>query len=189
MLAQIHYWTATIYSACLLCMAIWIPLVRRLPPERCMGRFSRVLVIYHPFILVLLGVILMTGAMLITELKIRIGVEFFEVMFHSLGQKLLIFFLIALYSSHMFFGVGLKLTRANAPLELREFEMPMEDQLSDPAAASYGNHREPRSDHLRLRFGCHLGVAGDSARTFFSGGAGATPASIAFVIKSGGKTR
>ncbi len=129
MLAQIHYWTATIYSACLLCMAIWIPLVRRLPPERCMGRFSRVLVIYHPFILVLLGVILMTGAMLITELKIRIGVEFFEVMFHSLGQKLLIFFLIALYSSHMFFGVGLKLTRANAPLELREFEMPMEDQL------------------------------------------------------------
>ena len=71
----------------------------------------------------------MTGAMLITELKIRIGVEFFEVMFHSLGQKLLIFFLIALYSSHMFFGVGLKLTRANAPLELREFEMPMEDQL------------------------------------------------------------
>ena len=129
MLTQIHYWTATIYSACLLCMAIWIPLVRRLPPERCMGRFSRVLVIYHPFILVLLGVILMTGAMLITDLKIRVGVEFFEVMFHSLGQKLLIFFLIALYSSHMFFGVGLKLTRANAPLELREFEMPMEDQL------------------------------------------------------------
>ena len=29
----------------------------------------------------------------------------------------------------LFFGVGLKLTRANAPLELREFEMPMEDQL------------------------------------------------------------
>ena len=94
-----------------------------------MGRFSRVLVIYHPFILVLLGIILMTGAMLITELKVRIGVEFFEVMFHSLGQKLLIFFLIALYSAHMFFGFGLKVTRANAPLELRQFEMPMEDQL------------------------------------------------------------
>ncbi len=129
MLSQIHYWTATIYAVCLLCMAIWIPFLRRLPPERCMGRFCRVLVIYHPFILILLGVILMTGAMLITDLKVRIGTQFFEVMFHSLGQKLLIFFLIALYSSHMFFGVGLKVTRANAPPELREFEMPMEDQL------------------------------------------------------------
>lgn len=94
-----------------------------------MGRFTKILVIYHPVILVLLGIILMTGAMLITELKVRIGVQFFEVMFHSLGQKLLVFFLIALYSAHMFFGVGLKVTRANAPLELREFEMPIEDQL------------------------------------------------------------
>ena len=94
-----------------------------------MGRFSSVLVYYHPFILVLLGVILMVGAMLITELKIKIGVRFFEVMFHSLGLKLLLFFIIALYSSHMFYGIGLKLTRANAPPELREFEMPMEDQL------------------------------------------------------------
>ena len=94
-----------------------------------MGRFTKILVIYHPVILVLLGIILMTGAMLITELKVRIGVQFFEVMFHSLGQKLLIFFLIALYSAHMFFGVGLKVTRANAPPELRQFEMPIEDQL------------------------------------------------------------
>ncbi|MFQ5693800.1 MAG: hypothetical protein ACE5IM_12240 [Nitrospinota bacterium] len=129
MLIQIHYWTATVYLACLLFMAIWIPFLRRLPPERRMGRFARVLVLYHPLILVLMGIVLMTGAMLITELKIRIGVRFFEVMFQSLGQKLLLFFVIALYSSHMFFGIGLKVTRANAPPELREFEMPMEDQL------------------------------------------------------------
>ncbi|MFQ5912421.1 MAG: hypothetical protein ACE5JS_04495 [Nitrospinota bacterium] len=129
MLLQIHYWTATVYLASLLGMAIWIPLLRRHPPEKRMGRFAQALVFYHPFILVLLGVILMTGAMLITELKVRIGVRFFEVMFHSLGQKLLIFFIVALYSSHMFFGIGLKVTRANAPPELREFEMAMEDQL------------------------------------------------------------
>ncbi len=129
MLLQVHYWTAAVYVACLLGMAIWIPFLRRLPPEKCMGRFSSVLVYYHPFILVLLGVIMMAGAMLITELKIKIGVRFFDVMFHSLGLKLLLFFIIALYSSHMFYGIGLKLTRANAPPELREFEMPMEDQL------------------------------------------------------------
>ncbi|MBI2881216.1 MAG: hypothetical protein HYY21_06485 [Candidatus Tectomicrobia bacterium] len=129
MLLQIHSWTATVYLACLLWMAIWIPLLRRLPPETCMSRFAKALVFYHPFVLVLLGVLLMTGAMLITELKIQIGVRFFEVVFHSLGQKLLIFFVIALYSSHMFFGIGLKVTRANAPLELRQFEMPLDDQL------------------------------------------------------------
>lgn len=129
MLLQIHYWSATLYCLCLILMALWIPLLRRLPPGECMGRFTKILVIYHPVILVLLGIILMTGAMLITELKVRIGVQFFEVMFHSLGQKLLIFFLIALYSAHMFFGVGLKVTRANAPPELRQFEMPIEDQL------------------------------------------------------------
>ncbi len=129
MLLQIHYWSATFYCLCLILMALWIPFLRRLPPGECMGRFTKILVIYHPVILVLLGIILMTGAMLITELKVRIGVQFFEVMFHSLGQKLLIFFLIALYSAHMFFGVGLKVTRANAPPELRQFEMPIEDQL------------------------------------------------------------
>ena len=36
---------------------------------------------------------------------------------------------LGLAAGYMFFGVGLKVTRANAPAELREFEMPMKDQL------------------------------------------------------------
>ncbi len=130
MLLKVHLFAAIIYIASLFAMGVLaIPLLRRKAPEECMARVAGILRFYHPYALFLLGLLLMTGAFLLTDLKIAIGANFFTITYKSLSLKLLLVFLIIFFSSHQFFGVGLKLTRANAPLELREFTMPIEEQM------------------------------------------------------------
>lgn len=137
MLLKLHLFSGILYLASLLAMGgLAIPLFGRRAPEECMARVAGLLRFYHPFLLFLLGLLLMTGAFLLTDLKIALGVDFFTITFKALGLKLLLVFFLILYSTHQFFGVGLKLTRANPPPRLRLPRPPdvLRGAFSDPQA-------------------------------------------------------
>ena len=73
---------------------------------------ARVITVVHPISLASLGVLIITGAAMLTDLKAALGGRYFSQLFSTLGPKLLVVFVLALLNSYQFFGLGLRLTRS-----------------------------------------------------------------------------
>lgn len=117
-----YFWLlyAHILAACLYQGALvffWLlmrHLRRRLPPAEFAGEITSILRFYHPFVLVCMGALIMTGAWYLTGLKMAMGPAFGR-LFVPLGLKLLTVFLMMMGVSFQFFAVGLRLTRGTGP--------------------------------------------------------------------------
>jgi hypothetical protein len=68
--------------------------------------------VVHPISLASLGLLILTGAAMLTDLKAALGGRYFGQLFSTLGPKLLMVFILALLNSYQFFGLGLRLTRS-----------------------------------------------------------------------------
>ena len=72
---------------------------------------------FHPFYLACVGVLIMSGAFYLTNLKAGLGAEYFPRLIKVLGLKLLFVFILAMLASYQCFGVGLPLERSYLPPE------------------------------------------------------------------------
>ncbi len=87
---------------------------RRLSPDEFAGEVTLILRFYQPFILICMGVLIMTGAWYLTGLKMAMGPAFGR-LFVPLGMKLGTVFVLIMGMSFQFFGLGLRLTRGMGP--------------------------------------------------------------------------
>ena len=78
---------------------------------RAIGQMVKIV---HPILLGALGLLIMSGAAMLTDLKAALGTRYFSQLFVTLGPKLLLVFILALLNSYQFFGLGLPLTRSIA---------------------------------------------------------------------------
>lgn len=110
-----HILAACLYQGALVFFSLLMGhLRRRLSPEEFAGEVVSILRFYHPFILVCMGLLIMTGAWYLTGLKMAMGPSFGK-LFVPLGLKLLTVFLMMMGISFQFFAVGLRLTRGTGP--------------------------------------------------------------------------
>lgn len=91
-----------------------INLKKRLTPDEFSGEVAALLRFYHPFILICMGVLIMTGAWYLTGLKAAMGANFGR-LFLPLGLKLAAVFVLVMGMSFQFFAIGLRLTRGTGP--------------------------------------------------------------------------
>lgn len=92
-----------------------IPAARRFPEaQRTLQAVAQVVKVVHPISLASLGLLIITGAAMLTDLKAALGGHYFSHLFSTLGPKLLAVFILAMLNSYQFFGVGLRLTRSMA---------------------------------------------------------------------------
>ena len=90
-----------------------IPAARRYQEARqTLQSIARVITVVHPISLAALGLLIITGAAMLTDLKAALGGRYFSHLFSTLGPKLLVVFILALLNSYQFFGLGLRLTRS-----------------------------------------------------------------------------
>lgn len=87
---------------------------KRLNPEEFAGEVVSILRFYHPFVLLCMGILIMSGAWYLTGVKVAMGPNFGTI-FVPLGLKLGSVFLIMMGLSFQFFGLGLRLTRGMGP--------------------------------------------------------------------------
>ena len=87
---------------------------KRLSPDEFAGEVVSILRFYHPFILLCMGILIMSGAWYLTGVKIAMGPSF-GALFVPLGLKLGVVFLAVMGLSFQFFGLGLRLTRGIGP--------------------------------------------------------------------------
>ena len=87
---------------------------KRLSKEEFAGEIVSILRFYHPFILLCMGTLIMTGAWYLTGLKISMGPSFSK-LFVPLGSKLLSVFFLVIGMCFQFFAIGLRLTRGIGP--------------------------------------------------------------------------
>ena len=107
-----------------------IPAARRYQEARqALQSIARVITVVHPISLASLGVLIITGAAMLTDLKAALGGRYFSQLFSTLGPKLLVVFVLALLNSYQFFGVGLRLTRSLAG-GVAEQEVITDDQMA-----------------------------------------------------------
>ncbi len=86
----------------------------RLSPDEFAGEVAQILRFYHPFILLCMGVLIMTGAWYLTGIKMAMGPAFGR-LFVPLGMKLAAVFVLIMGMSFQFFALGLRLTRGIGP--------------------------------------------------------------------------
>lgn len=94
---------------------IYIPRLRRVAPPSPQGAVPLVVAgmrVFHPFYLGCVGVLIVSGGLYLTRLKVGMGPEFFPRVVGVLGTKLLLVFLLAMLSSYQCFGVGIPLERS-----------------------------------------------------------------------------
>ena len=110
-----HILAACLYAGAVAFFALLLrSLRRRLKPEEFAGEITEIVRFYHPFILVCMGVLIMTGAWYLTGLKAAMGPGFGRI-FVPLGLKLGAVFLMVMGMSFQFFALGLRLTRGTGP--------------------------------------------------------------------------
>jgi uncharacterized membrane protein len=94
---------------------IYIPRLRRSAGTKP-GEAARLVVAgmraFHPFYLACLGVLIVSGGLYLTRLKIGLGAEYFPRLVKLLGTKLLLVFVVAMLSSYQCFAVGVPLERS-----------------------------------------------------------------------------
>ena len=90
-----------------------IPAARRYQDARqTLQSTAQVIKVVHPISLGALGLLIITGAAMLTDLKAALGGRYFSQLFSTLGPKLLVVFILALLNSYQFFGLGLRLTKS-----------------------------------------------------------------------------
>ena len=87
---------------------------------------SQVVKVLHPVLLGSLGLLILTGAAMVTSLKAALGDRYFSQLFATLGPKLLVVFILALLNSYQFFGLGLPLSRSIPEVTEGPMRMPQE---------------------------------------------------------------
>jgi uncharacterized membrane protein len=112
----LHVVLAALYLGGMLFIgAFLIPAARRLREmRRAHESIAQVVRVVHPISLASLGLLILTGAAMLTDLKAALGGRYFGQLFSTLGPKLLLVFILALVNSYQFFGLGLRLTRSMA---------------------------------------------------------------------------
>jgi hypothetical protein len=115
-LSYVHLLAAVLYLGAMLFVgALLAPVARRLREEPGAGEaLAHVVAVAHPVALGALGLLIIGGAAMLTDLKVALGQRYFTELFATLAPKLLVVFIAALLNSYQFFGVGLRLTRAAA---------------------------------------------------------------------------
>jgi uncharacterized membrane protein len=115
-LAYLHVVSALIFLGGMVFIAgLLVPSARRLGEAgRTLQTIGQVVKIVHPVLLASLGILIVTGAAMLTDLKAALGSRYFSQLFAALGSKLLVVFILALLSSYQFFRLGLPLTRSMA---------------------------------------------------------------------------
>jgi len=121
-MSRAYFWVlfAHVSAACLFVGAMVFfaflmgSLRRRLSPEEFAGEAVAILRFYHPFILICMGVLIITGAWYLTGLKMAMGPAFGRIFF-PLALKLGTVFLLIMGMSFQFFALGLRLTRGLGP--------------------------------------------------------------------------
>ena len=111
----VHILAASLYTGAAAFVSIFLPILRRrLEPGEFAGEVAAVIRFYHPFILVCMGALILTGAWYLTGLKTAMG-ERFVLIFVPLGLKLATVFFMVMAMSFQFFALGLRLTRGTGP--------------------------------------------------------------------------
>jgi len=87
---------------------------------------SQMVKVVHPVLLGSLGLLILTGAAMLTTLKAALGGRYFSQLFATLGPKLLVVFMLALLNSYQFFGLGLPLSRSIPKVTDEPMRMPQE---------------------------------------------------------------
>jgi len=115
-LPYLHVVSALIYLGGMVFIAgLLVPSARRLGEAgRTLQTIGQAVKIVHPVLLASLGLLIVTGAAMLTNLKAALGSRYFSQLFAALGPKLLVVFILALLSSYQFFRLGLLLTRSMA---------------------------------------------------------------------------
>jgi uncharacterized membrane protein len=112
----LHVVLAVLYMGGMLFIgAFLIPAARRFrEARRTLESIAQVVRVVHPISLASLGLLILSGAAMLTDLKAALGDRYFGQLFSTLGPKLLLVFILALLNSYQFFGLGLRLTRSAA---------------------------------------------------------------------------
>lgn len=115
-LSYLHLASALLYLGGMVFIGgLLIPAARRLGEvQEALQAIGQVVKVVHPVLLASLGLLIMTGAAMLTTLKVALGGRYFSEVFATLGPKLLIVFTLALLNSYQFFRLGLPLTRIMA---------------------------------------------------------------------------
>ena len=115
-LPYLHVVSALIYLGGMIFIGgLLIPSARRLLEARkILQAIGQVVGLVHPVLLASLGLLIMTGAAMLTDLKGALGNRYFTQLFATLGPKLFVVFILALLNSYQFFGLGLPLARSMA---------------------------------------------------------------------------
>ncbi len=127
-LPYLHLVSALVYvGGMVFTGGLLIPAARRLQEGRgTLAVIGQVVKILHPILLACLGLLIMTGAVMLTNLKVTLGDRYFGRVFSTLGPKLLVVFVLALLNSYQFFGLGLRVTRSLAEEPVGPVGMPLE---------------------------------------------------------------
>lgn len=114
LLPYLHLVLALLYlSGMVFVGGFLIPAARRFgEAQRTLQSIAQVIKVVHPISLASLGLLIITGAAMLTDLKAALGGRYFSQLFSTLGPKLLVVFILALLNSYQFFGLGLRLTRS-----------------------------------------------------------------------------
>ncbi|MBF8297593.1 MAG: hypothetical protein HW395_250 [candidate division NC10 bacterium] len=114
LLPYLHLVLALLYlSGMVFVGGFLIPAARRFGEgQRTLQSIAQVIKVVHPISLASLGLLIITGAAMLTDLKAALGGRYFSQLFSTLGPKLLVVFILALLNSYQFFGLGLRLTRS-----------------------------------------------------------------------------
>jgi hypothetical protein len=127
MLAWLHLVATGVYLGATAGIALFaVPRARRLADLAAQrAALARVLRIYDPLAIGLLGVMVMTGAWSITGYKAALGEQYFATFGSTLVWKLALAFLVVMSGTYVCFGLGHRLVRQDEwgePLDEPRFQ-------------------------------------------------------------------
>jgi hypothetical protein len=114
-LVILHLAALGVYIAsCLYLLVLLLPAARREPdPARQRERLAGGFRVQNPVSIGALGVVLMTGAIRLTDLKAALGPLFFVQLGRALALKLTLAFLVINVATYVAFGIGHRLVRSH----------------------------------------------------------------------------
>ncbi len=129
----------------------------RLGPDEFVGEVALILRFYHPFILLCMGILIMTGAWYLTGIKMAMGPAFGR-LFVPLGMKLGTVFVLIIGMSFQFFGLGLRITSGIGPAgNGRPIGDSTEERMRIIRAVEWTNLANLFLGLLAILFGLNLG--------------------------------
>jgi hypothetical protein len=116
-LLYVHIVMAALFLGGMVLFQILLASLRwRLSPTEYASEVVSILRFFHPLLLLFMGLLILTGAWNLTDLKTAMGLSFGK-LFFLLAFKLGGVFLLVMGMSFQFFAFGLRLTRGTGPTE------------------------------------------------------------------------